>query len=64
MSTITDISGQTISTTLLRTYHSPHSSLYKPHTKVTNFLLGVLTLEDVNDKLSQNFSKELPLYAT
>ena len=31
-------------TTLLRTYHHPHSSLYKPRTRVTGFLFWILVL--------------------
>jgi len=31
-------------TTLLRTYHRPHSSLYKPHIRVPCFLLDSWTL--------------------
>jgi len=31
-------------TTLLRTYHHPHSSLYKPRTRVTGFLFWILGL--------------------
>ena len=52
-----DVLGQPISNTVLRTYRSPHSPLYKPHTKVTSFLLGILTLEDVTDTLSQTSVK-------
>jgi hypothetical protein len=58
-----DVLGQPISNTVLRTYRSPRSSLYKPRTKVTSFLLGILTLEDVTDRLAQNIGKELLLYA-
>lgn len=46
-------------TTLLRTYHCPHSSLHKPCTRVTSFLSGFLTLADMNNRLSQNIGKKL-----
>jgi hypothetical protein len=59
----TDVSAQPIGTTLLRNYHSPNSSLYKPHTKVTSFILGLLTLEDVTKRFSCNVGIELSLYA-
>jgi len=44
----------------LRTYHRPHSSLYKSHTRVPGFLFGFLTFEDGTDRLSQNVCKWLP----
>ena len=39
-------------TTLLRTYHHPHSSLYKLRIGRAGFLFGLLTLEDGTDRLS------------
>ena len=50
-------------TTLLRTYHRPHSSLYNPPTRVTGFLLGYLISEEGTDRLSRNVGKELLLLA-
>jgi len=40
--------------TLLKSYDRPDLSLYTPHTKVTGFLLGFLTLEDGTDTFSRN----------
>jgi hypothetical protein len=34
------------------TYHCPHSSLSKPHTRVPSFLFGFLTLDDGTHRLS------------
>jgi len=43
--------------TLLKTYHRTHSSLYKPRTKVTGFLVLFLILEDGAYRLSRNVGK-------
>ena len=49
-------------TTLLRTYHCPHSSLYQLLSSTAIFLFGFLILEDGTDRLSKN-GKNLQLYA-
>jgi hypothetical protein len=43
----------------LRTYHCPHSSLYKLHSSTAIFLFGFLTLEDGTNRLSENVGKKL-----
>ena len=48
---------------LLRTYHCPHSSVYKLCIGTTDFLFGFLTLEKGNVRLSRNFGKKLPSLA-
>jgi hypothetical protein len=50
-------------TTLLRTYHCPHSSLYKLCSSTAICLFRFLTLEDGTNRLSENDGKKLPLYA-
>jgi len=50
-------------TTLLRTYHRPHSSLYKICIGTAGFLFGFLTKEAAADRLSRNVSKLLLLAA-
>ena len=47
-------------TTLLRTNHCPHISLYKPHNKVRPTF--DFTLEGRTDRLSRNFGRGLPPY--
>jgi hypothetical protein len=43
------------------TFHHPHSSLYKPRTRIAGFLFGFLTLEIWTEELSRNVGEELPL---
>ena len=51
-------------TTLLRTYHRLHFSLYnKPRTRAAGLFFLLFTLEDGTDRLSRNVGKRLPLLA-
>jgi hypothetical protein len=50
-------------TTLLRTFHRPHFSLYKHRIGTAGFLFGFLKLEAGTDRLSRNVGKKLPLLA-
>jgi len=45
---------------LLRTYHCPHSAVYKLCIGTICFLFGFLTVEEGMDKLSRNFGNKLP----
>jgi hypothetical protein len=50
-------------TTLLKTYHRPHYSLYKSRATAPGSLFGILTLEDWATMLCRNVGNKLPILA-